>query len=49
VFGTDILRIEELEPAKQIHDRIFEALDLDRETLAKTYGGTAARLLRLQI
>lgn len=48
VFGTDILRVEELEPAKQIHDRIFEALDLDRGTLDKIYGGTAARLLHLQ-
>lgn len=47
VFGTDILRVEDLEPAKRIHDRIFEPLGLDQETLNKIYGGTAARLLHL--
>ena len=49
VFGTDILRVEELEQGKAVHDRIFEPLGLDRETMDKIYGGTAARLLHLDI
>lgn len=47
VFGTDILQVEDLEPSKRIHDRIFEPLGLDREILDKIYGGTSARLLHL--
>lgn len=49
LFGTDILRVEELEPSKLFHDRMLEPLELDSEILAMVYGGTAARLLKLQI
>lgn len=49
VFGTDILRVEELEPAKLLHDRMLEPLGLDRETWVMIYGGTAARLLKLEV
>ncbi|MGH9326555.1 MAG: amidohydrolase family protein [Terriglobia bacterium] len=48
VFGTDILQVEELEAAKRVHDQIFEPLGLDKEILEAIYGGTAARLLRLE-
>ena len=47
VFGTDILRVEELKPAKDVHDRIFEPLGLPPEVMDRIYGGTAARLLHL--
>ncbi len=47
LFGTDILKVEELEPSKQFHDKIFEPLGLDRATMDRIYGGTAARLLHL--
>ena len=47
LFGTDILKVEELVSAKQVHDKIFEPLNLDKETMDAIYGGTAARLLHL--
>src|SRR5215471_15297377 len=47
IFGTDILQVEDLEPSKRVHDRIFESLGLDGGILEKVYGGTAARLLHL--
>lgn len=47
VFGTDILRVEEIEPAKHYHDQMLEPLGLPPETWDKIYGGTAARLLKL--
>jgi len=47
LFGTDILRVEDMEPAKRIHDHIFADLHLPEETMRKIYGETAARLLRL--
>lgn len=45
LFGTDILKLEELAPAKKFHDDMLAPLKLPDETLAKIYGGTAARLL----
>lgn len=48
VFGTDILRVEELEPAKLFHDRMLEPLGLDPDVLSMVYGGTAAQLLRIE-
>ena len=48
VFGTDILALTELIPSKQFHDRLIAALDLPRETVERIYGGTAAKLLRLE-
>lgn len=48
LFGTDILKLEELLPSKQFHDRLIAALDLPRETVDEIYGGTAARLLNLE-
>jgi predicted TIM-barrel fold metal-dependent hydrolase len=47
VFGTDILRVEELESGKRVHDQIFNSLGLDQQSLDQIYGGTAARLLNL--
>lgn len=47
LFGTDILRVEELASGKQVHDAIFETLNLDKPTMDAIYGGTAARLLHL--
>jgi len=47
LFGTDILGVEELLPAKQFHDRFMSGIGLDRQTWDKVYGGTAARLLGL--
>jgi len=47
IFGTDILRVEELKSSKDVHDKIFERLDLDQKTMGAIYGGTAARLLHL--
>ncbi|HVU33233.1 MAG TPA: amidohydrolase family protein [Opitutaceae bacterium] len=47
LFGTDILALEELLPAKEYHDRLIESLKLPPQTVANIYGGTAARLLRL--
>lgn len=47
LFGTDILRLEELVPSKLYHDRLIGALGLPKATVDKIYGGTAARLLRL--
>ena len=47
LFGTDILKVEEMQQAKEVHDRIFADLHLPQETIRKIYGETAARLLRL--
>lgn len=47
LFGTDILELSELKPAKKIHDRIIDSVQLPAETVRKIYGGTAARLLGL--
>ncbi len=47
VFGTDILKVEELQSGRNVHDRIFDGLDLPKATMDKIYGGTAARLLHL--
>ena len=48
LFGTDILALEELIPAKQYHDRLIASLGLPEPTVARIYGGTAARLLHPQ-
>jgi hypothetical protein len=45
VFGTDILKVEELIPSKRFHDNLIADLKLPEETVAKIYGGTASRLL----
>jgi predicted TIM-barrel fold metal-dependent hydrolase len=47
LFGTDILRLEELLPAKKNHDTMIEKLQLPRDVVSRIYGGTAARLLKL--
>lgn len=47
LFGTDILALSELVPAKQYHDNMLRPLELPAETMRKIYGGTAARLLGL--
>ncbi len=47
LFGTDILALEELQPAKDFHDQMLKPLGLSAETMDKIYGGTAARLLGL--
>lgn len=47
LFGTDILELKELGPAKEFHDRMLQPLGLPDETMRKIYGGTAARLLGL--
>lgn len=47
LFGTDILSLDELLPAKQFHDRMIASLELPRETVDRVYGGTAERLLGL--
>lgn len=47
LFGTDILKLDELIPSKQYHDRLIESLNLPPETVDRIYGGTAARLLGL--
>src|SRR5574340_736376 len=48
VFGTDILSVEDLEPARGWHDRIIEDLSLPEAVVANIYGATAARLLGLR-
>ena len=48
LFGTDILRAEELVPSKRFHDRFMSEIGLPRETWDKVYGGNAARLLGLE-
>jgi hypothetical protein len=45
LFGTDILKLEELLPAKRNHDAMVASLGLPEEAMKKIYGGTAARLL----
>lgn len=47
LFGTDILALDELVPAKRYHDEMLRPLALPDSTRAKVYGGTAARLLAL--
>jgi uncharacterized protein len=47
LFGTDILALEELAPAKKIHDDIMQQVGLPPAVVERIYGGTAARLLRL--
>lgn len=47
LFGTDILKTEELVPSKQFHDKLIADLNLPEDTVRKVYGGTAARLLRI--
>jgi uncharacterized protein len=47
LFGTDILGIDELLPAKKFHDAMMQRQELPAATLAKINGGTAARLLGL--
>lgn len=48
LFGTDILALDELVPSKQYHDRLIAGIGLPAETVARIYGGTAARLLGLR-
>ena len=48
LFGTDILKLEELIPSKQFHDRMIGSLELPAETVEKIYGETAARLLGMK-
>lgn len=48
LFGTDILALEELVPSRDYHDRMIGALELPEETVTNIYGGTAARLLKLE-
>lgn len=47
LFGTDILALDELVPAKRLHDEIIRQQDLPPETVERIYGGTARRLLGL--
>jgi len=47
LFGTDILRLEDLAPSKKYHDDMIARLGLPEEVVRKIYGGTAARLLGL--
>lgn len=47
LFGTDLLALDELLPSKRFHDEMMRGIGLPPETLAKIYGGTAARLLQL--
>lgn len=47
VFGTDILALQELEPAKKVHDQIVSEVGLSEEVRKRVYGGTACRLLGL--
>ena len=47
LFGTDILKLDELVPSKQFHDRMIEGIGLPSDTISKIYGGTARRLLGL--
>ena len=47
LFGTDILKVEELQQGREVHDKIFQPLGLPKATMDKIYGGTAARLLHL--
>lgn len=47
LFGTDILALDELKPAKAFHDKMMGDLNLPDDVMRKVYGGTAARLLNL--
>ena len=47
LFGTDILSLEELLPSKKFHDDMIKAIGLPPATWDRIYGGTAAKLLRL--
>ena len=46
LFGTDILALDELLPAKRFHDNLIASLGLPAETVKKIYGDTARTLLR---
>lgn len=48
LFGTDILALDELVPARRFHDRMLAPLNLPPDVMAKIYGGTAQRLLGLR-
>lgn len=48
LFGTDILCVEELVPAKQFHDGFMKKVGLPPPVWDKVYGGTAARLMGLE-
>ncbi|MGH8017180.1 MAG: amidohydrolase family protein, partial [Opitutaceae bacterium] len=45
IFGTDMLALDELLPAKRFHDKMIAPLGLSDAILGNIYGGTAARLL----
>ena len=47
LFGTDILELKELLPAKRFHDEMIGKLGLPDAAVANIYGHTAARLLAL--
>lgn len=49
LFGTDILALEELAPAKRFHDDMIAPLGLPDATLKNIHGLTAARLLGIQL
>jgi hypothetical protein len=49
VFGSDILKLEELIPSKNLHDDIIAQLGLPDRVLQSIYGGTAARVRRIGI
>jgi hypothetical protein len=48
LFGTDILAVDELVPSKNFHDALIARLGLSPAQTSDIYGGTAARLLKLQ-
>jgi len=48
LFGTDILKLQELIPSKQYHDNLISQLGLPDDVVRKIYGGTAARLLGIE-
>ncbi len=48
LFGTDILRVEELLPAKKFHDKLIAEIGLPQEIWNRVYGGNAVRLLKLE-
>lgn len=49
VFGSDILKLEELIPSKKLHDDIIAQLGLPDRVLQASTARTAARLLRIGI
>lgn len=48
LFGTDILALDELMPAKEVHDQIMKELALPQDIVDRVYGGTAMRLLGMR-